>query len=382
MWVLVAATAVVAIGYGLIAPVLPIYAKSFDVGVTAAGVIVSIFALFRLLFAPVSGTLVTRLGERSTYMLGLFIVAISSVATAFAGDYVHLLIYRGLGGIGSVFFTVSAAALLVRLSPPNLRGRVSSAYAGAFLIGNLVGPVLGGLLARWGIRLPFIVYAVALFVAIAVVWFKLPTTMVQPVVGAPKLPPMALGQAWAMPTFRAAVASNFANGWANFGVRVAMVPLLVAAAISTQEWVAGLVLATFAAGNAIAISFSGRLADSRGRRPLMLAGLVTAGLGTIALGYVTSLSIMVGLTLVAGLGAGLMGPAQQASIADVIGLKRSSGQVLAVFTMVSDLGAIIAPVATGAIIDHLGYGLGFAVAGSLLLLAAIPWVFVRDIPRE
>lgn len=54
--VLIAAAFVIALGFGLIAPILPQFAKSFDVGVAAAGFIVSVFALTRLAFAPVSCT--------------------------------------------------------------------------------------------------------------------------------------------------------------------------------------------------------------------------------------------------------------------------------------------------------------------------------------
>lgn len=128
--VLIASAFVIAIGFGLVAPVLPQYAASFDVGVAAASIIVSAFAFMRLVFAPAGGVLITRLGERPVYLAGLLIVAASTGACAVAGGYWQLLIFRGLGGVGSTMFTVSAMGLIVRLAPPTIRGRVSSAYAG------------------------------------------------------------------------------------------------------------------------------------------------------------------------------------------------------------------------------------------------------------
>ena len=183
IWVLVAAALVIALGFGLIAPVLPAYARSFDVGVTAASVVVSSFALMRLVFAPVGGRLVGRLGERPVYLVGLLIVAVSTGACAFAGTYWQLLVFRALGGIGSTMFTVSAAALIVRLAPPTLRGRVSSAYASAFLTGNILGPVVGGALAGLGYRVPFIVYAVTLVIASGVVAVFLSCASLRPAPG-------------------------------------------------------------------------------------------------------------------------------------------------------------------------------------------------------
>ena len=171
--VLIAAAFVIAIGYGIVAPVLPQFATTFGVGVAAASAVVSVFAVARLLFAPAGGRILNRIGERPTYVTGVLIVALSSAATAFAQTYWQLLLFRGLGGIGSVMFTISAMGLIVRLAPTRMRGRVSGYYASAFLVGGVLGPVVGGLLAGFGMQAPFLIYAVSLLVAVAVVHFRL-----------------------------------------------------------------------------------------------------------------------------------------------------------------------------------------------------------------
>ena len=78
--VMLVAAFLIALGFGLVAPVLPQFATTFDVGATAAAVIVSIFAFMRLLFAPAGGALIGRLGERPVYVTGLLIVAASTAA--------------------------------------------------------------------------------------------------------------------------------------------------------------------------------------------------------------------------------------------------------------------------------------------------------------
>src|SRR5690554_3825857 len=236
IWVLAGAALLIALGYGLVAPVLPRFARSFDVSVAAASFVVSAFSLCRLLFAPAGGALIARLGERRIYLSGLLVVALSSVATALAQDYVQLLIFRGLGGIGSTMFTVSAMGLIVRLAPPTARGRASSLYATAFLFGNIGGPVIGGLLAELGLRVPFIVYAVALVLAAGVVWRLLPehgTGAARRHRDGEGTPPMLFGEALRDSAFRAALVSGFANGWSNFGVRVALLPLFAAAVLDS-----------------------------------------------------------------------------------------------------------------------------------------------------
>lgn len=375
--VLVASAFVIAIGFGLVSPVLPAYARSFDVGVAAASFVVSIFAFFRLVFAPAGGALVTRLGERSVYLTGLLIVAASSLATAFAQSYVQLLVLRGLGGIGSTMFTVSAMALLVRLAPPAIRGRVSSAYASSFLIGGMLGPVLGGALAGFGLRVPFVAYAVALVVAASVVALRLTGAQLRPQTTGPQAPPMRLGEALASSSYRACLASAFANGWCNFGVRVAVLPQF-AVAVHDDTWVAGVALALAAAGTAATLQVAGRVADSVGRRPLVLVGLaVTAvGLGLLGLGH--DLVVLFVLSAVSGVGAGLVNPGQQATVADLVGSSRSGGTVLSTFQMAQDAGAILGPVLVGVVADRAGYGWAFGVTALVSLAALVPWLAAEE----
>jgi DHA1 family multidrug resistance protein-like MFS transporter len=376
--VMLAAAFLIALGFGLVAPVLPQFATTFDVGATAAAVIVSIFAFMRLVFAPAGGALIGRLGERPVYVAGLLIVAVSTAACAFAQDYVQLLVFRGLGGVGSVMFTVASMALVVRLAPPESRGRVSGAYASAFLIGSVLGPVVGGLLAGFGLRVPFLCYAAALVLAAIVVQTQLSHTPSSARSAGDRVPAMRFAEALGDGAYRSALVSSFANGWATFGVRMAIVPLFAVAALGAGPGAAGLALAVFAAGNAAALTFSGRLADNLGRKPMLIAGLLVAGLATAAIGFTSHLGWFLAASAVAGVGSGLLGPAQQAAVADVIGNDRSGGKVLAAYQMTSDIGAIAGPVLVGFLADQLGYGWAFGVTGGVLVVAAVCWSVTRE----
>ncbi|MFW7365856.1 MAG: MFS transporter, partial [Rothia mucilaginosa] len=173
--VLIAASFMIAVGFGLVAPVLPNYAQNFNATVTMATMVVSALAITRLIFAPSAGQLITRWGERPVYTIGMLIVSVTSFMIAFAWDYWVLLGSRAVAGIGSVMFTVSAMGLLVRLSPAHMRGRISGYYATAFLLGNLLGPVIASALAPFGMRAPFIVYGFSLLAAGLIVWFLMPS---------------------------------------------------------------------------------------------------------------------------------------------------------------------------------------------------------------
>ncbi|WP_460866862.1 MFS transporter [Rhodococcus aerolatus] len=378
IWVLISAAFVIALGFGLVAPALPNFAASFDVGVTAASAVISAFALMRLLFAPGAGRLVQRLGEQPVYLAGLLIVAASTGATGFAQSYWQLLVFRGLGGVGSTMFTVSAVALLVRIAPPGIRGRVTGMYASSFLLGSILGPVLGALLVGFGLRVPFFLYAGALLVAAAVVWTRLRGSALAARVTDDVRPQLSFREAAAHPAFRVALTSSFANGWAVYGVRVALVPLFATTVLGASSSVGGWALAVFAVGNVAFMAASGRLSDTRGRRPLVIAGLLVLGGSTLVLGLSGAIWVFLLLCLLSGVGEGLLNAPQQATVADVIGNERRGGPALAGFQMSQDLGGILGPLIAGFVAQHLSFEVAFALTGVLVLAPVLLWSRVPE----
>ncbi|MBF6132199.1 MFS transporter [Nocardia otitidiscaviarum] len=378
IWVLVGAAFTIAIGFGLVAPALPQYARGFGVGVAAASAIVSAFALMRLLFAPMSGRLVQKLGERPVYLGGLLIVAVSTGACALAQSYWQLLVLRSFGGIGSTMFTVSSLALVIRMSPPTERGRVSGVYSTSFLIGSISGPLVGGALAGLGLRAPFVIYAVALLVASAIVYLALKDSPLVRPEALGDTPVMTFREAVRKSEYRAVLWSNFGNGAAVFGVRMALVPLLVVEVLRYDAALAGVALTVFAAGNAVVLFQSGRWSDRLGRRPFLICGTLLCAVGTAGLGFATNLPWLLVASFVAGLGSGMFTPAQQAAVADIVGAGRRGGPVLAGFQMSADLGTVLGPYAVGLLAEHLSYGFALAVTGALLASAAVAWAIVPE----
>lgn len=385
VWVLVGAAFLIAIGFGLVAPALPTFARSFDVGVTAASAVISAFSVFRLGFAPISGRLVNAFGERWVFLIGLAVVAVSTGACALAQSYWQLLVFRALGGIGSTMFSVSSVSLLLRLAPPEGRARASGLWSTGFLLGGVTGPLFGGSLVGVSLRAPFVVYALALVVTAVVTGLLLRRSALSgrgsahPTEGsasasADAMPVVGLRVALRHPSYRAALAASFANGWAVLGIRVALVPLFVVEALRQAPSWAGIALAMFAGGNAVTLLLASRWSDRRGRKTPLLAGLLVTAVATGSLGFTGSLPLFLATSLVAGLGSGLLTPSMNASVADVIGPRGRGGPVLAGFQMVSDLGAIIGPVVAGLVTETFSYGVAFALAGAVPLAAFGVWL--------
>src|ERR1022692_1550090 len=154
----------VALGYGIVggcgsvAPGPRPSARQFGVSTAAAASVISAFALMRIVGALPAGRLVDRFGEHRTMATGIAIVAASSVVAGFSGSFVQLIALRGIGGLGSAMFSVSAQTLLLRSVPSDLRGRASGLYTGGFLLGGISGPAIGGLVAAWSLRGPFFIF--------------------------------------------------------------------------------------------------------------------------------------------------------------------------------------------------------------------------------
>lgn len=377
VWVLITANVVVALGYGVVSPVLPQYARHFGVSISAATFVITAFSLLRLVFAPASGLFVQKVGERRVYVSGLLIVALSTGACAFAQTYWQLLLFRSLGGFGSAMFTVSSLGLMIRISPPDARGRVAGLFSSGFLVGSVGGPVLGSVTAGLGLSAPFAIYGVALLVAAGVVLVNLRHSALATRADDTDTP-VTMRIALRHRAYWSALFSNFATGWSVFGLRIALVPLFVTEVLHRGPRVAGLALATFAVGNVSAVIPSGYLSDRIGRRTLLIVGLGVSGVATVLVGLASSLTLFLAGALVAGAAAGMFTSPQQAAVADIIGSKARGGTAVATYQMMSDFGAIVGSLAVGEIAQHFTFGAAFVISGVILLIGAVGWVLAPE----
>src|ERR671923_2411079 len=104
VWAVLGMALIVMIGFGLIIPALPKFAAQFGVGEAGIGLVITGFAFTRLLGDLFAGGLIDRFGERPMTAFGVAIVGASSLAAGAAQTYWQLLVYRGLGGVGSALF--------------------------------------------------------------------------------------------------------------------------------------------------------------------------------------------------------------------------------------------------------------------------------------
>jgi MFS family permease len=391
--VLTAVAFCVAIGFGILAPSLPIFAKTFDVTALQASAVISVFALMRFVFAPVAGVLVDRLGERIVLTSGLFIVATSSAIAGFSQTYLQLVAFRGIGGIGSCMFTVSALALLLRVVDSNQRGRAASAFQGGFLLGGVAGPAVGGIVVAISIRAPFFVYAISLFAAALVTLIFLTRARLhereEEVSHGQSNKLEELRTALRDKAYQAALGTNLIAGFVTFGLRSSVVPLFVVEGLQRGASLSGFGFLAAAAVQALVLLPAGRMADTEGRRKALLFGTIATAIGMVfltladaavnGLGQAAMLGTILFLVSMAiqGFGAAFLGSAPSAVIGDVMGGKKG-GIVVATFQMMSDAGAILGPLAAGLLVDLFDFDWAFAFGA---VLAILPIFLVIRMPE-
>ena len=369
---LVFASFFVAVGFGIIAPTLPLFASSFGVNNAQVGAIISAFAFARFGSGLISGKLVDVFGERMVYTVGVGFVAISSAAAAMAQSYSQLLIFRAAGGLGSSMFSVAAGSLLLRVVSDNQRGRAQSLYNGSFLIGMVGGPVVGGALSAFSLRAPLAIYAALLAVSSisAALLLRGSELAAKPESRAEKT---SIMDALRLKPYRIALAISFSTGFILFGMGRSIVPLFMVEdmKVSTTYMGVGFTLASVA--NGLLLLRAGRLSDEKGRRFVAIVGSSALFLSTALLLFTVQAWIFFPAMIFSGVAGAYLATVPGSLIGDV--LKGKGGQVIALMQMSGDFAAMIAPVLLGAISDAGGFRPAFLLA--TLLMAVIVLMTTR-----
>ena len=366
----------VAVGFGVLVPVLPVFARSFGVGNAEVGAVISAFALMRLISSPLCGWLIKVFSERIIMATGIFIVAISSGLAGVSNSYLQLLILRGVGGIGSAMFTVSAFTLLLTSVEAGLRGRAAGFFQAGFLIGGITGPAIGGVLSAISLTAPFFFYAGTLIVAGTVGLVLLHSRSGKPE-DETTAAPVPFRAVVRDARYQAACFSNLAQGWTSFGVRSSLVPVLVVELLHRPASWTGIAFAIAAVAQTVAVGPAGRFTDTVGRRPAMILGGTIGAVSIMAVPFAPNIWLLTVVLSLYGVASAFLGTAPAAAVGDAAGSR--SGTAVAVFSMCSDVGAIIGPLVAGLLADTLSYPAAFGVGAALMLVAAaLSWRMPRS----
>ena len=377
------------LGFGLIVPALPLYARSFGVGATEVGVLNTSFALARLAFDLVAGPLADRFGERRMATLGSLVVGVSSALAAVAPSFGLLVLFRALGGAGSSILFAALMSYLIHTVPSGRMARTMSFFFASFLLGTGLGQPIGGLIAEaFGLAAPLWFYAGACVVS-ALLTLRFLSDAVRPAHDHP--PPGSrqevlaesegpVAAAWGRARtllrirgFATALAANAVLFWILGAIRLTLVPLFARDEVGLSEAGIGVVLGAAAAGQLAVMWRAGTVADVRGRKAALVPGLAGLIVAVAVLGLAANAWALALALAVMGAASGFAGVVPAAIVSDVAP-KRISGAAVGLFRFAGDVGFVLGPAVTGLVADVAGYGTAFLVAAlplGVVLAAAV-----------
>ena len=369
--VLVVASFFVAVGFGIIVPAIPLFARSFGVSNAAVGLIISLFALSRFASGLFSGKLVDKFGERTVFAVGVAFVALSVGACGIAQSYNQLLFFRAAGGLGSSMFSVAASSVILRSVSDAQRGHAMSVYNGSFLLGAIAGPAIGGGLAAVSLRAPFFVYSITLAMAAVTALFFLSEKKLGKKVDLPtdQIGQTTLKQALKLRPYQIALILAFINNWILFGLRSSILPLFVTEKLNSTATIAGVGLTLSALIQGLFMLNAGKYSDVKGRKAALLLGGIFVMFGILMLSFTTNATLYFISMALFGLGSAYVGTAPGSVVGDII--KGRGGQVIAAWQMAGDAGMIVGPILVGLLTDYFSYQAAFLFSSGIWLIALV-----------
>ena len=374
---LLAISITVALGFGMIVPVFPLFARSFGVGLAAIGLVQMVFGLTRFSFGLVGGLVVDRFGDRACTMAGLMIVCISSYAVGFSQNFTQFVLARGFGGAGSALFIAGLMNRILRIIEPEAMGRATGAFRSSFLVGIGAGPLLGGVISEiWGLRAPFHIYATGLILATAIAYVVM-RGETRDVETEKKKPLEALRAAKPLfgdKRYVVALLATFVGWWTISGPTQVIGVIYAREELALTKFEVSMALTLLAAGEVLILYVAGRAADLLGRRAVLAPSLAVVAVATLLLGQIQGWSwAFFPLVMLIGAGIAAGGTAAGGLLADSIP-KGGSGTAVGVNQMAGDLGYLLAPTAIGAIAEGTSYGSAYvvgAVPAALVFFASL-----------
>jgi DHA1 family tetracycline resistance protein-like MFS transporter len=379
---------------GVIGPVWPYLIKGFLGGddsrsAVVFGIFSTIFAAAQVISAPIMGTLSDRYGRRPVILISCVGLGIDYLIMATAPNLGWLFVGRVLAGVTSANMS-TAGAYIADVTAPEKRAEAYGMLSAAFGIGFIAGPMLGGLLGQFGLRVPFFAAAALTFANAAYGFFVLPESLA--------------------PENRAKVSLRMANPFATIGMLGASTQLLGLSAINFLArlvhsvfavvwslyvveryrwgpWMIGVSLGVVGASSFVVSAGLVRPTVAwLGERRTLMVGLLFGATGFTALGLAPQGWMFLVAIFVLCLW-GLATPCIQAFMSRLVGADQQ-GRLQGAMTGMTSIAGLIgpalfaAPFAYASTAAHKAeglIGLPFYMAGGLMLVSmAIAWQVTRQ----
>jgi len=296
------------IGVNIISPALPGIRDAFGITNAEVVMLISAFTLPGIFFAPIMGILADRLGRRTVLVPCLFLFGIAGVGCAFA-DFRMMLFLRFLQGIGGSALVALSSTLIGDIYEGYERAKALGYNASVLSLGIVSFLPLGGLLAHYDWRLPFLAFSVAIPVAIAVAFLPSEIRSEEPIRVYFSNTIFVLRNRTLLLQFLSAIVVFIIL----YGAFLGYFPILLKDRYNTDPFIISLFLASM---NGFAAFFSSRLEyfiRRMGSIKTIQTGFLCYALSMLFMPYLP-LNMLIASTFILGLGHGIVMPTLQSLI--------------------------------------------------------------------
>ena len=369
-FVLVATMLISMLGFGIVVPLLPIYADQLGASALEIGFINAGFSLALLVALPIMGRLSDRSGRKVFLCAGLVILTIASLGFIWAQNPLQLIIVRVFQGIGASMHLPIAQAYLGDITPKGEEGKWMGHF-GAILFGSMsIGPLFGGVLTDlFSVNTTFLVMAALCLIGLIATLIFLPEVAKRTDAAKQSAAFTGLRKSKVL---KGAFAFRMANGF-GMASMMTFLPIFASQNLGLSVSLIGLLIAS-RAPLALLQSYTGTLADKYGRRGLVVGGgaaaIIFIALMPTAGGF-WPLLIMHALM---SIGIAFAMPANTAYVVEE-GRIFGMGASMALFMMAMQIGMGFGPIMLGGIVDSIGIESAFYSASIVLLLGIAVFVW-------
>ncbi|MBI4925797.1 MAG: MFS transporter, partial [Bdellovibrio sp.] len=359
------------VGFGIVIPILPYYAKHFGANAWQLGWLMTSYSLMQFLFAPVWGWISDQIGRKPILLVSILGSAFSFLILSMANSLEWLFIGRILAGICGANIS-TAYAYISDVTTEENRAKGMGLIGAGFGLGFIFGPAIGGLLSPYGYNVPmlFAMYLSVINFIFTALKLKEPTLTVEKRSFhrtkrfSLKLYKTVLDQ----PITRLAVLMFFIVTFAITQMEVCFA-LYLLAKFGFDAKKAGMLLAlTGFIMVLIQGGLIGKLSKKWGEFNLLLFGTAICSLALFLFCSTLQISVLIISLVLLALGHGVLHPSLSslASLGAVGAAKHLKGSTMGVFQSAGSLARILGPLVAGWFYDHLGLESPF-ITGAILL---------------
>ena len=365
------------LGFSIITPILPLYAREVGASSLMVGFLIGAFSLARALVVSHVGILSDRLGRKRFLLAGLLGFSIVSFGMIWASTPETLLLARIGQGIFSAMVLPIAMAIIADLAPSGFEGRSFAGFNISFLLGLGLGPMVGGFIFEaWGMNSNF--YCMSL---ICLLSFFMVLILIKPSKSAvTDSTPTKLSSDLHLlkdRTLQGVFINRIANNMGT-GIYIAFLPMLCADKGISPAGV-GVLFAINTIIMMVVQKPAARLTDTKYRVQLAGFSSIAAGLCKIVLPLADSFTAFLIIVTIEGVMAGAAMPSTNAlAVSAGRRLKVGMGAVMGFSSMAISIGFFIGPVGGGWLADLISVPTAFWLIGSLVTIGAASPLFMQS----